>query len=133
MKLPSLLQISLHQNAVHRKHLYRFTIIMRFPHLLSIDNKEVTEDERRRAEVSFMEQCLARDDPLTKLSAAPVGGGGSAGGSVGGLGGVGGGSMNPLVKLPIKITSVVLDGLEMKLAANSSGFGSSSILPTRQM
>ncbi|KAJ3035655.1 hypothetical protein HDV00_003595 [Rhizophlyctis rosea] len=123
MKLPSLLQITLTANAVARKHMYRFTLIMRFPQLHTIDGKDVTDEERRRAEVCFMEQCLARDDPMTKLAAAPA---------ANGAGGGQGGGINPLVKLPIKITSVVLDGLEMKLAANSSGFGSSSILPTRQ-
>lgn len=59
-----------------------------------------------------MEQCLLRDDIKPLIN--------------------GRGNQSPLAiqsaaslsKLPIKIASVVLDGLEMKLAANSSGFGS---------
>jgi hypothetical protein len=59
-----------------------------------------------------MESCLLRDDlkPMMNnrmlFAQAPV--------------------QNPQnnSKLPIKISSVVLDGLEMKLAAHSSGFGS---------
>lgn len=58
-----------------------------------------------------MEQCLLRDDikPMlrgnaSQLAVQPV--------------------SNSMSKLPIKIASVVLDGLEMKLASNSSGFGS---------
>ncbi|KAI8846431.1 hypothetical protein BC829DRAFT_398533 [Chytridium lagenaria] len=113
MKLPSLLEIHLSANGVTRKQMYRFSIIMRFPHILSIDGKDVLDEERQRAESYFMEQCINREEsssvmkiPLpvqqTPLSS----------------------SMSSMVKLPIKITSVVLDGLEMKLAANSSGFGS---------
>ncbi|KAJ3285947.1 Leucine-rich repeat-containing protein 9 [Borealophlyctis nickersoniae] len=107
MKLPSLLQISLASNAVARKHMYRYALIMRFPQILGIDGKDVTDEERQRAELCFMEQCMARDDPMTKLAASanvppmvPSG-------------------MNSLVKLPIKITSVVLDGLEMRLDAST--------------
>jgi hypothetical protein len=59
-----------------------------------------------------MEQCLLRDDikPILRgsaprFSAPPP-------------------PATSNSKLPIKIASVVLDGLEMKLASNSSGFGS---------
>ncbi|KAJ3333338.1 Leucine-rich repeat-containing protein 9 [Blyttiomyces sp. JEL0837] len=112
MKLPSLMELSLVANAVTRKQLYRLAVIMRFPQITCIDGKDVLDEERQRAEIFYMEQCMIREDnsgslkmPLS-IQPAPI------------LS-----SSGPSVKLPIKITSVVLDGLEMKLAANSSGFG----------
>ena len=69
---------------------------------------------RNNIKAYYMEQCLLRDDlkPMLRgnsnststLSIQPLN--------------------NSTSKLPIKIASVVLDGLEMKLASNSSGFGS---------
>ncbi|RKO93872.1 hypothetical protein BDK51DRAFT_18137 [Blyttiomyces helicus] len=96
MKLPSLLEISLVANAVSRKQMYRFALIMRFPQILGIDRKDVTDEERQRAEMYFMEQCMVREEPVGKMSAAPSPALLNAG-------------LN-LAKLPIKITSVVLDG-----------------------
>jgi hypothetical protein len=59
-----------------------------------------------------MEQCLLRDDikPILRGSAPQLN--------------IQQSSSNSNSKFPIKIASVVLDGLEMKLASNSSGFGS---------
>ena len=56
MKLPSLLELSLASNTVTRKQLYRFMVIMRFPHVQCIDGKDVLDDERQRAEVFI--RCL---------------------------------------------------------------------------
>ncbi|KAI8896203.1 hypothetical protein BC833DRAFT_598395 [Globomyces pollinis-pini] len=108
MKLPSILEISLASNAVCRKQLYRIGLVIRFPHIMGIDGKEVTNEERQRAHTFYLEQCLIREDPVAKLVSNA-----SSQNLVGS-------SMNP--KLAIKITSVVLDGLEMKLSSNS-GFG----------
>jgi Leucine-rich repeat len=55
MKLPSLLEISLGSNAVARKQLYRIAIVIRFPQVVVIDGKEVTDEERQRAHVSLKE------------------------------------------------------------------------------
>ncbi|TPX66556.1 hypothetical protein SpCBS45565_g04405 [Spizellomyces sp. 'palustris'] len=115
MKLPSLIEISLAANAVARKQMYRYALVIRFPQIMGIDGKDVTLEERQRAEMYFMEQCMLREDPspLNKMVGHSVS-------SIPGTQTVNG------IKLPIKITSVVLDGLEMKLAAHSSGFGSSA-------
>jgi hypothetical protein len=51
MKLPSLLEISFANNAVCRKQLYRISLVIRFPHIISIDEKDVTNEERQRAHV----------------------------------------------------------------------------------
>jgi hypothetical protein len=51
LKLPSILEISLSGNAVSRKQLYRIGLVIRFPHILGIDGKEVTNEERQRAHV----------------------------------------------------------------------------------
>ncbi|KAJ3411055.1 Leucine-rich repeat-containing protein 9 [Chytridiales sp. JEL 0842] len=118
MKLPNLVELNLISNSVTRKQLYRLSVIMRFPQIMCIDEKDVTDEERQRAEVYYMEQSMMREDqsgmtgslkmPMS-IQAAPL---------------IPMMSAASISKLPIKITSVVLDGLEMKLAANSSGFGS---------
>jgi hypothetical protein len=51
MKLPSILEISLAGNAVCRKQLYRLGLAIRFPHIVGIDGREVTNEERQRAHV----------------------------------------------------------------------------------
>ena len=113
MKLPSLLEVGFEGTAVSRKHLYRIFLLVQFPQLKVIDGSEVSTEDRMRAETYHMEQCMLRDDfhsmnlnrkqtPSTPMPS----------------------SSNLLSKLPIRVTSVVLDGLEMKLASNSSGFGS---------
>jgi hypothetical protein len=51
MKLPSILEISLAGNSVSRKQLYRIGLVIRFPHIVGIDGKEVTNEERQRAHV----------------------------------------------------------------------------------
>lgn len=58
-----------------------------------------------------MEKCLLRDDvkPMLTVNSPQIAIQQTS---------------NSMTKLPIKIASVVLDGLEMKLARNSSGFGS---------
>ncbi|KAJ3265551.1 Leucine-rich repeat-containing protein 9 [Chytriomyces hyalinus] len=113
MKLPSLLELSLAANTITRKVLYRVVAVLRFPQIVIIDGREVNDDDRKRAEAYSMDQCMIREDnvapgkqnvSMNNLQNNPQSG--------------------PMVKLPIRITSVVLDGLEMKLAANSSGFGS---------
>ncbi|KAJ3312492.1 hypothetical protein HDV04_003092 [Boothiomyces sp. JEL0838] len=108
MKLPSILEISLASNAVCRKQLYRIGLVIRFPHIMGIDGKEVTNEERQRAHTFYLEQCLIREDPVSKIVANSQNNN------------IMGSAINP--KNTVKITSVVLDGLEMKLSANS-GFG----------
>ena len=51
--LPALQQIVLVNNPVARKQLYRPTLIRRLPSLKSIDGRELTLDERDRAELIF--------------------------------------------------------------------------------
>ncbi|KAJ3329238.1 Leucine-rich repeat-containing protein 9, partial [Kappamyces sp. JEL0680] len=51
MKLPSILEVSLMGNAVCRKQLYRIGLVIRFPHIVGIDGREVTNEERQRAHV----------------------------------------------------------------------------------
>ncbi|KAJ3322494.1 hypothetical protein HDV06_003038 [Boothiomyces sp. JEL0866] len=108
MKLPSILEISLASNAVCRKQLYRIGLVIRFPHIMGIDGKEVTNEERQRAHTFYLEQCLIREDPVSKIVSNSQNNN------------MMGSAINP--KHTVKITSVVLDGLEMKLSANS-GFG----------
>ncbi|KAJ3014017.1 Leucine-rich repeat-containing protein 9 [Thoreauomyces humboldtii] len=107
MKIPGLVELSLSSNAVARKQMYRWAIMMRFPLVASIDGCEVVEEERQRAQMYYLDQTqAARDDasPMLKLMIAPP-----TMGSVGsGIGGGNGGGAN--AKLPIKISSVVLDG-----------------------
>ncbi|ORY39828.1 L domain-like protein [Rhizoclosmatium globosum] len=118
MKLPSLLEISLISNTITRKILYRVVAVLRFPQIVMIDGRDVNEDDRKRAEAYSMDQCLLRDETANMMKPAVS------------MGNVAGVNMSAAqvtqAKLPIRITSVVLDGLEMKLAANSSGFGSNS-------
>ncbi|KAI9104748.1 hypothetical protein DFS34DRAFT_575701 [Phlyctochytrium arcticum] len=108
MKLPSLLKLSLGSNAVARKQMYRPCIVLRFPHILAIDSKEVLPDERMRAESYFMEQCVMREDnsPMTKLAAQS----GHLGPNSSNSNACSTQNLNGMNKLPIKITSVVLDG-----------------------
>ncbi|KAI9356534.1 hypothetical protein DFJ73DRAFT_623012 [Zopfochytrium polystomum] len=117
MKLPSLIEINLAQNAVSRKQLYRLSVILRFPQIICIDDKEVSEEERQRAEMCYMEQCMMREDmaapsattssssalkmPMSIQAAPLVSAAAAASAAV---------QSNSLSKLPIKITSVVLDG-----------------------
>ncbi|KAJ3213041.1 Leucine-rich repeat-containing protein 9 [Clydaea vesicula] len=108
-KLPNLQEISLTGNSVSRRQIFRVTLIMRCPNLLVIDGKDVTEEERLRVEGFLSEQNQLKED-VAKILPPPL------------LNQ----SMNSIVKLPIKIKSVVLDGLEMKLSSNNSGFGSSN-------
>ncbi|KAI8910691.1 hypothetical protein DFJ77DRAFT_470723 [Powellomyces hirtus] len=110
-KLPNLLELSLASNAVARKQMYRWAVMMRFPLIKGIDGTEVIEEDRQRAQMYYLDRSAAQGDatnPMLKLVAP---------------------AMQPAVtplngtaKLPIKISSVVLDGLEMKLGANSCGF-----------
>lgn len=58
MKLPSICEISLASNAVCRKQLYRIGLVIRFPHIISIDGKEVSNEERQRAHVILINKCL---------------------------------------------------------------------------
>lgn len=51
MKMPSIMEISLAGNAVCRKQLYRIGLVIRFPHIVAVDGKEVTNEERQRAHV----------------------------------------------------------------------------------
>ncbi|KAJ3126543.1 Leucine-rich repeat-containing protein 9 [Nowakowskiella sp. JEL0407] len=103
MKLPNLLELSLSANAVARKQMYRYAIIVRFPQIMVIDGKDVVEDERVRAEQAYyLDQSFRNEDPSIKLMNSSQ----SLNQSL----------TNANVKLPIKIASVVLDGLEMKLA-----------------
>ncbi|KAI8805973.1 hypothetical protein BJ742DRAFT_901172 [Cladochytrium replicatum] len=113
MKLPSLTELSMQGNAVARKQLYRYAVIVRFPHICVIDGVEVTEDERIRAEQAYyMDQTNLRveDQSMGMMSPPPIPVPALPPGS-------------PMVKLPIKIASVVLDGMEMKL---STSFGSNN-------
>ncbi|KAJ3352700.1 Leucine-rich repeat-containing protein 9 [Entophlyctis luteolus] len=114
MKLPSLLELSLLSNTVSRKVLYRVVVVLRLPQVVVIDGREVTEDDRKRAEAYSMDQCMVQNE-VQSVSKQPLAMGSSQGIN---------GSNTTLSKLPIRITSVVLDGLEMKLSASSSGFGS---------
>ena len=57
MKLPSLTEISISNNAICRKQLYRIGLVIRFPHIIEIDGKEVTNEERQRAHVNYFD-CL---------------------------------------------------------------------------
>jgi len=51
--LPGLLNLTLLNNAVARKQLYRPTLIRRLPSLKLIDGREVTLEERDRSELIF--------------------------------------------------------------------------------
>ncbi|KAJ3163656.1 Leucine-rich repeat-containing protein 9 [Geranomyces michiganensis] len=109
-KLPNLVELSLAANAVARKQMYRWAVMMRFPLIMGIDGTEVIEEERQRAQMYYLERSATQGDmnPMIKLVAPttqliPS-------------------QMNGGAKLPIKISSVVLDGLEMKLGANPVGF-----------
>lgn len=53
MKLPSLIELSLSANSVSRKQLCRIAIVIRFPQVVIIDGKEVSEEERHKAHVIF--------------------------------------------------------------------------------
>ncbi|KAI9334738.1 hypothetical protein BDR26DRAFT_866682 [Obelidium mucronatum] len=117
MKLPSLLEISLLSNTITRKILYRVVVVLRFPQIVMIDGRDVSEDDRKRAEAYSMDQCLMRDEAACVVK-PPNTLNGSSGLSLA--------TAQSQAKLPIRITSVVLDGLEMKLASNSSGFGSNN-------
>lgn len=109
MKLPSILEISLANNAVCRKQLYRIGLVIRFPHLIGIDGKEVTNEERQRAHTFYLEQCLIREDPVSKIV-----------NSVSGQNVMG---QSYSSKNSVKIASVVLDGLEMRLSSSNNVFG----------
>ncbi len=97
MKLPSILEISLAGNAVCRKQLYRIGLVIRFPHIVGIDGKEVINEERQRAHTFYLEQCLIREDPISKLVSSQA----SSQNILG----------NGSSKHSVKITSVVLDGI----------------------
>ncbi|KAH6567544.1 hypothetical protein BASA62_006015 [Batrachochytrium salamandrivorans] len=114
MKLPSLREISLLANVVARKQMYRTSLLIRFPQIISIDGKEISNEEQHRAHVYCFEQNLLREDNVTKLAL------GGIHNSQGSLSSIVSGSA---AKLPIKITSVGLDGLEMRLSVNSSSYG----------
>lgn len=102
-------------NAVARRQVYRVTLIIRCPHLALIDGKEVEEEERVRVENYFNNQNNPRDENSVKsiASSQPMMI------STHMLGGIG----SSVSKLPIKIKSVVLDGVEMKLSSSSVLFG----------
>ncbi|KAJ3168498.1 Leucine-rich repeat-containing protein 9 [Geranomyces variabilis] len=109
-RLPNLVELSLAANAVARKQMYRWAVMMRFPLIMGIDGTEVIEEDRQRAQMFYLERSAAQGDmnpmiklvaPTTQLLPSQINGG---------------------AKLPIKISSVVLDGLEMKLGANPVGF-----------
>ena len=53
LHLQTLLYLSLHNNPVARKHLYRPTLVRKLLNLKMLDNREVMEDERERAELMF--------------------------------------------------------------------------------
>ncbi|KAI9017610.1 hypothetical protein BC832DRAFT_545188 [Gaertneriomyces semiglobifer] len=130
LRLPSLTSITLHSTPLSRKPLYRTTLIVRFPHVQRIDDVEVDDEERVRAERWVYEMRLSGGGdrfgkghlgvdgwgPRGVLgnSIGVMGSGSGLNGGVPGGGGVGG-------KAPVKISSVVLDGLEMKLSS-STGF-----------
>jgi hypothetical protein len=66
MKLPSLIELSLAANSVSRKQLCRIAIVIRFPQVVTIDRKKVTEEERHKAHVS-----LAHIDLFTGAVSGP--------------------------------------------------------------
>ncbi|KAI8913666.1 hypothetical protein EDD86DRAFT_201175, partial [Gorgonomyces haynaldii] len=106
MKLPSLLELSLASNSVCRKQLYRIAIAIRFPQILAIDGREVSEEERQKAHAYCLEQYLVREDTKKIVNT------GLHGQNV---------MQQQAQKGSVKISSVVLDGLEMKLGSNKFG------------
>ncbi|KAI8827030.1 uncharacterized protein EV422DRAFT_491205 [Fimicolochytrium jonesii] len=98
IRLPNLVELSLSLNAVARKQMYRLAVVMQFPQIVSIDSSEVSEEERQRAQACIMEQCMAREDSssVVKLGSQSIISSTT--------------SLNGSSKLPIKISSVVLDG-----------------------
>jgi len=53
LHLQHLLYLSLHNNPVARKHLYRPTLVRKLLNLKMIDNRDIVDDERERAELMF--------------------------------------------------------------------------------
>ncbi|KAI8619983.1 hypothetical protein BC830DRAFT_1059795 [Chytriomyces sp. MP71] len=98
MKLPSLLELSLVANTITRKILYRVVVVLRFPQIVMIDGRDVNEDDRKRAEAYSMDQCIMREDAVQQ-SGKPTS-----------MPNVQNNHTGPAAKLPIRITSVVLDG-----------------------
>lgn len=107
MKLPNLVEINLLGNAVSRKQLYRIGVVKRFPHIIVVDCKEVSNEEKQRAHAFYLEQCIIREDPVAKVINLSQ-------------------SLTLGSKNSLKIRSVVLDGLEMKLSATGFGVGGRS-------
>ncbi|KAJ3012251.1 UNVERIFIED_CONTAM: Leucine-rich repeat-containing protein 9 [Siphonaria sp. JEL0065] len=103
MKLPSLLEISLLSNTITRKILYRVVVVLRFPQIVMIDGRDVSEDDRKRAEAYSMDQCLIRDEASCGIVKPQNS-------SLGASNGLSLAASQSQAKLPIRITSVVLDG-----------------------
>jgi hypothetical protein len=99
------MEIAMSGNAVARRQVYRVTLIMRCPQLILIDGRDIEDEERMRVENYFSDQNNLRDEVSVKSSiGSPL---------------MVSHSMGSTIKLPIKIKSVVLDGVEMKLSSNS--------------
>lgn len=62
MDLPSILEVTFVNNSICRKQLYRMGLIIKFPTIESIDERSVSLDERQRAQVLFMQQCMLKED-----------------------------------------------------------------------
>jgi hypothetical protein len=89
--LPAVLDLTLANNPVARKQLYRATAIQKLPTLKILDNKEVSAEERDRVDVLFSMETRAT---AYVGSAAPAGG-----------------AQSSISKVPIKMSSVTFDQL----------------------
>ena len=83
--LPHLMEISLMNNPMFRKPMYRAAIIKRLPALIILDGKEITPEERNRIEVAgFQDQ---KPPPMIHFAQYPT------------------------VKVPVKLNAVNFDGV----------------------
>ena len=57
--LPSLIELSVVSNAVSRRLLHRPMLVYRMPNLMIIDGIPVSDEERTKAELYFMEQQVS--------------------------------------------------------------------------
>jgi hypothetical protein len=89
--LPAVLDLTLANNPVARKQLYRATAIQKLPTLKILDNKEVSAEERDRVDILFSMETRATS---YVGSAAPAGG-----------------AQSSISKVPIKMSSVTFDQL----------------------
>jgi hypothetical protein len=114
--MPLLQELSLKNNPLSRKHLYRSTLIRKLPSLTIIDGREITQEEREKTEAIFAqsEQHFA-GSPLyyydNRVGNAMLGPPGAAA------------AANAMERVPIKVQSFSISGFSMDASSGASSLG----------